>query len=182
MKRILLLCLLMGCSRHQTSQSDSLSSIQFMDRNGFSETISTKDRLANYEKVDFSKPQPYQKVLRVFVKSQDGVSQSKVTTYHPNGQLWQLLEVENGRAHGLFNEWHSNGKLKLEAQVIEGTPDVHEMAQISWVFEGISKAWDDEGNLLAEISYQKGELEGPSIFYHPNGVVEKKIVYHKDLI
>lgn len=179
----ILLILLSACAyRGNHDQSDTVVSMQLMDRNGFSETISAKDRLSNYEKVDFLTPQPYQKVLRVFGRTESGKSTSKITTYHPNGQLWQYLEVADGRAHGIYQEWHSNGKKKLEAFVIEGTPDLTEMAQMTWLFEDKSYVWDEDGQMVAEISYEKGSLEGKAFYYHPNGQLSKEIPYHKDEI
>src|SRR3989339_1387660 len=95
-----ILCILLSscASRSQSSKDPTLVSIQVIDRNGFSETISTKDRLARYETTDFSQPQPYQKVLRVFSKNEEGKNPSIITSYHSNGHLWQYLEISNGRA------------------------------------------------------------------------------------
>ncbi len=42
--------------------STTLSSINIIDRNGISETVSSKDRLKKYEEVDWLAPQPYEKV------------------------------------------------------------------------------------------------------------------------
>ncbi len=64
---ILLLCLLCGCgSRNSSDKSDAVVSMQIIDRNGFTETISNKERISSFETTDFLTPQPYQKVLRVF--------------------------------------------------------------------------------------------------------------------
>lgn len=169
-------------SRGSQNNPDAVVSMQIIDRNGFSETISAKERLANYDKTDFLKEQPYQKVLRVFGRGDSGKSTSKITTYHANGQLWQYLEVADGRAHGKYREWHPNGKIKLETVVIEGTPDVTEMAQVTWLFDDKSHVWDEEGNLIAEITYEKGLLEGPAFYYHANGQLSEEIPYHKDAI
>ena len=105
MKKFLLLTLILcGCATKSAQNSNDLTTIQIMNRNGFSETISAKERLGKYEKTDFLAPQPYQKVVRVFGKAGHGNTESKITTYHPNGQPWQYLEIENGRAHGKFIE------------------------------------------------------------------------------
>ncbi len=111
---LFLILILTGCVS-KTAQNSDLVTIQTLDRNGFSETVSAKERLGKYEKTDFLTSQPYQKVVRVYGKSSQGKTSSKVTTYHSNGQPWQYLEVENGRAHGKFLEWHPNGQLKIEA-------------------------------------------------------------------
>ncbi len=177
---LLLLVILCGCASRTAKNENSIASLQILDRNGFSETISAEERLKNYQNIDFLSPQPYQKVLRVFHKTAKETSRSAVTTYHSNGQLWQYLEIENGRAHGLFREWHPNGKLRLEVYVIEGTADINEAAQLGWIFDGESHVWNDEGNLLAKINYTKGSLEGLALHYYPNGKIEKEIPYVKN--
>lgn len=177
-----LVLLLTGCASKAVQNSNDLSTIQILDRNGFSETISAKERLNKYENTDFLTPQPYQKVVRVFGKSSQGKTSSKITTYHTNGQPWQYLEVENGRAHGKFVEWHPSGQVKIEAFVIEGTPDLSELAQATWFFEGLCQVYDEQAHLIAKIFYDKGLLEGASFYYHPNGTLEKEIPYHKNEI
>jgi antitoxin component YwqK of YwqJK toxin-antitoxin module len=177
---LFIILILTGCASKTAQNSDDLVTIQTLDRNGFSETISAKERLGKYEKTDFLTPQPYQKVVRVYGKSSQGKTNSKVTSYHTNGQPWQYLEVENGRAHGKFLEWHPNGQIKVEATVIEGTPDLSEVAQLTWFFEGLCQVFDEQAHLTAKIFYEKGLLEGTSLYFHPNGTLSKEIPYHKD--
>lgn len=183
MRKIILfisLALLCSCaSRTPSDKSDSLVSMQVIDRNGFTETISNKERLSNYKSVDFSTPQPYQKVLRIFGRNPAGQSSSKITSYHDNGHLWQYLEVVDGRAHGIYQEWFPNGRIKIEAHLIEGMADIHDLAQTTWVFEGTSKVWDDQGNPAAEFSYEKGLLHNPAKYFFPNGKLQKLIPYHQ---
>ncbi len=180
----LLICLglLTGCGNYQTEHQDKLTSIQVLDRNGFKETISSVDRLSMYEKTNFLAPQPYEKVTRMFGRSENGKTISKLTTYHENGEVWQYLEVVNGRACGIYREWHDNGNPRLDVVVIEGLGDLSENAQKGWVFDGISKVWDSAGRLQAEIYYEKGKLQGNSYYYHPNGIVGKVIPYEIDRI
>ncbi len=188
--RIAMKCLLLSisllfltsCFHPGAVKENQILSMQIIDRNGFSETISSKDRLSSFETTDFCVPQPYQKVVRIFGKSSSGNQHSKITSYHPNGQLYQYLDVLNNRAHGYFREWHPNGVKKIECYVIEGTPDINELAQTSWVFDQKSFVWDEDANLIAEINYDKGSLEGLSSYYHPNGQLEKSIPYQKNLI
>lgn len=172
-----------SCS-HKTKDSDeiSLMSIQVIDRNGFTETISAKDRLIKYQKVDFCDPQPYQKVLRVFSKNKEGQSSSAITSYHPNGLVWQFLEIVDGRAKGKYKEWHLNGKLKMELTIIEGMAELSEDATASWVFEGKNTIWDEAGAIIAEILYEKGMLHGASLYYYPNGCLKKFVSYNQDKI
>lgn len=175
MKYVLLLVLLAGCASKTAQDETPLTSVQVMDRNGFAETVSSKDRLATFNKIDFLTPQPYQKVLRVYNKDLTGKTRSIITSYHDNGLIWQSLEVVDGRAHGNYKEWHANGKIKLEASIIEGIADLHETAQASWIFEGPSNVWDEEGNKIAEIPYEKGVLQGISHYYYTDGALWKEV-------
>jgi antitoxin component YwqK of YwqJK toxin-antitoxin module len=177
---LFLVLILTGCASKAAQNTNDMATIQILDRNGFSETISAKERLGKYENTDFLTPQPYQKVVRIYGKSSQGKTTSKITTYHTNGQPWQYLEVENGRAHGKFIEWHPNGQVKVEGFVIEGTPDISEMAQLTWFFEGLCLVYDEQAHLSAKIYYDKGLLEGTSLYYHPDGTLHKEIPYHKD--
>jgi len=177
---LFLLPLFTGC--RNSDHSSGVVSMQMIDRNGFSETISNSDRLNKYETVDFLTSQPYQKVLRVYKKDKEGKSPSKLTSYHPNGGVWQYLEAVDGRAHGRFIEWHANGKVKIQAIVIEGMADLNETAQKSWLFDQECTVWDEEGNLQASFFYDKGLLEGLSKYYYPSGKIEKTIPYTKNVI
>ena len=177
MRKLWLLLLLASCAHRY----DEMTSIQLLDRNGFSETISVKDRLANYEKTDFTAPQPYQKVVRVYGKG-GATPSSVITTYHPNGQLHQKLEVVSGRAHGPYMEWFPSGNLKIEAFVIEGTPDVSEAAQMTWLFEGECKVFDEAGSLIATLPYTKGTLEGTSLYYFSSGKLMKEVPYKNNVL
>lgn len=176
---VLLLTLAAGCVS-TTSRSDgapSLSSINIVDRNGLTQTISSKDRLGQYERVDFLKPSPYQKVTRVYERNLQGDVCARLTSYHPNGQIKQYLEVVNSRAFGLYQEWHTNGQLKLEAEVIGGAGDIDPASQLGWLFEGRCYAWDEQGHLTADIPYRKGVLSGPAFYYHANGQQSKCLSY-----
>lgn len=179
----ILLLFLCSCShKAKKEEGPTLVSIQIIDRNGFAETVSAKDRLARYQKVDFLNPQPYQKVLRVFKKDGTGKSPSAITSYHSNGHIWQSLEVLDGRAHGTYTEWYPNGHLKMQINLIEGMAELSERAFASWVFEGKNTIWDEQGFLVAEILYEKGVLEGPSTYYYKNGQIKKQIPYTQDKI
>lgn len=177
---ILLTVVLTCCSPKQ--QESKLVSLNFIDREGTSETITSTERLKKYEKADFLANQPYQKVLRVYSRNAQGENPAFVTSYHPNGQLHQYLEILNGRAFGTYKEWHSNGQKKIEATVIGGEADVTTAAQKSWLFDGTCYVWDEQGNIQAEIPYTKGVLEGFSTYYHSNGKVAKSIPFTNNQI
>jgi antitoxin component YwqK of YwqJK toxin-antitoxin module len=159
-----------------------LVSLNLIDRDGMSETITSSERLKKYENADFLGAQPYQKVLRVYNRNAKGENPAFITSYHPNGQLYQYLEVLNGRAFGSYKEWYSNGHQKIAATVIGGEADVTTAAEKTWLFEDISLVWDEQGYLQAEIPYSKGILEGISTYYHPNGKIAKSIPFTNNQI
>lgn len=159
-----------------------LTSIHIIDRNGFAETISSKDRIDQFQNIDFLQPQPYQKVLLVYGRDSAGNIRSVVTTYYQNGNPKQFLEVLNGRANGTYSEWHENGRSSLATCVIGGMPDVSTAAEKSWVFHGTCCAWNEDGNLIAEIMYDQGVLQGISTYYHANSQIWKRIPFEKDQI
>lgn len=174
------LLLFSACNRKEPNPPQ-LVSVQFVDRNGFSETISNKERLDRYKNADFLSPQPYTKVVRLFERDKEGKISSAVTSYHENGELWQYLEVVNGRAHGAYKEWYANGNLKIQSYVMEGRGDISQECMESWVFDKESLIYDENGNSLARFFYDKGMLSGKATYYHPNGKVKKITTYEQDL-
>jgi len=171
---------LAGCTYSPDHLDQKITSINIIDHNGLSETINAKERLTVFDKTDFLAPQPYQKVLRVYGRQKNGDVRSCITSYHPNGQVKQYLEAINNRASGIYREWFPNGTLKVEAYVIGGVADINTHAEQSWLFDGMNTAWDENGALVAEIRYVKGDLEGDAIYYHPNGQVWKVCPFSKN--
>jgi len=172
-----------GPNRYYQQQQDScLTSINIVDRNGLTETINNQERLELYKNVNFLQPQPYQKVLRIYSRDNQGNIPARITSYHQNGYPNKYLEVINSRACGIYKEWYANGNQKIEAFVIEGTADVVDGSERTWVFDGLSQAWNDCGQLEASIFYVKGNLEGVATYYHSNGCVWKSIPYFNNLV
>ncbi|MGE3953989.1 MAG: toxin-antitoxin system YwqK family antitoxin [Parachlamydiales bacterium] len=176
MRVCLLLLLCFACTRLPPEQQ--LTSVSIIDQNGMSQTVQSKERLSRYARVNFEAGGPYQKVLRVYGRDGEGHVRSRITGYHPNGQPRQALEVVDGRAFGSYKEWHTNGQLKLVAVVVGGSADIDDQSVASYLFDGVSRAWDEGGNLLAEIPYWKGELHGLSTYYYPSGKVWKEIPFY----
>lgn len=152
---------------------EQLIRVHVVDHNNLSETITNNEKVKDFAKRDFLGPQPYKKVLRVFEKRKDGSTKSIVTSYYENGQIRQYLECLNGRACGLYSEWYSSGKKKAKSRVIAGQGDLGETSPLTWSFEGISEAWNEEGTLLARVSYQKGRLHGLSETFYSSGAKER---------
>lgn len=181
-----LLCMLLvtftGAKKFPKKRLLPLTSIHIVDRNGFEETISNKERVKQFQKMDFLQQQPYQKVLRIYARDSRGNIRSVVTTYHENSNPKQFLEVLNARANGTYQEWHENGLISLSTRVIGGAPDVTSLSEKTWIFDGPSSAWDENGNLIAEITYNQGVLEGVSKYYHPSGKLWKTIPYCKNQV
>jgi len=164
---------LASCGHIDTT--NTIVAIQIQDRNGLTETISSPERLKNYDETDFLDPQPYKKVLRIY--RGQGKNNSKITTYHPNGVVWQYLEAEELRAFGSYREWHPNGQLHIEATVIGGTADVSPNAQKDWLFHGVSQVFSEQGLLIASMPYRQGMLEGVSSYFYASGELEKELPY-----
>jgi antitoxin component YwqK of YwqJK toxin-antitoxin module len=72
--------------------------------------------------------------------------------------------------------------MKMELLVIEGFADLQESAKRTWVFDGVCQVWDEDGQLIAKISYEKGMLDSPSLYYYPSGALKKQIPYHRGQI
>lgn len=179
----LLVLSLYGCTRPSSDDlKPHLTCLHIIDQNGFTETIASKDRLENYKNIDFSLPQPYQKVMQVFSKDIEGIQKSIITSYHPNGYLRQYLEISNNRAFGKYQEWNSNGTLKIDSNVIGGVADLSPEAEKSFVFDGISKAYDKEGRIAAIVKYNRGDLEGNYTTYHSNGNIATSYSYKNNLL
>jgi antitoxin component YwqK of YwqJK toxin-antitoxin module len=174
------LALLAACA--QTIMGPRLTRVHIIDRNGLSEIISNRERLNRYDSVDFSRPQPYEQVTRSYSPDETGHVHGQITAYYSNGQLKQSLDLVDGRANGWYQEWHSNGQLRVRCMVVGGTADLAPHAQASWLFDGLSEAWDQEGHLIGAILYDKGKLEGLSIQYHPNGQIAQQSTFHNGLI
>jgi len=182
----LLLCFMLvafiGAKRTQSRKPRvlPLTSVHIVDRNGFAETISNKDRLRQYQNVNFLSQQPYQKVLRIYARDSRGNIRSAVTTYHDNGNPKQFLEILNGRANGNYCEWHENGNMSILSNVINGVADVTTIAEKSWLFHGPCFAWNDDGKQIAEVNYTQGSLEGIATYFHPTGQIWKSLPYSKN--
>ncbi len=163
-----------------SNKNQQLTSINIIDRSGLSETICNQEKLKKFNNINFLAPQQYQKVLRTY-KTKKGLSFAILTSYHPNGQVKQYLEIQNNRAFGQYYEWFANGKQKIKAFIVGGLADLNASAETSWLFHGENFAYNSDGQLIAQINYKKGVLEGTSTYFHPNGMIWKKQFFKNNL-
>ena len=175
---VLIALFLAGCQPPPVAQDPSvpfaiikepLTRVNIVDHSNLSETITNPDRLKELTKRNFLDPQPYQKVARVFARNKEGSARSIITSYYENGQIRQYLECINGRACGVYEEWHSNGQKKLVAHVVAGQADISEKAMTSWSFDGECTAWDEQGSVSAIFTYKQGPLSGLTTTFYSTG-------------
>ena len=185
---LLLIGCLASCQAERSAQDalfvkagEPLVRVNFIDHNGLSETITSGERLKELSQRNFLDPQPYCKVLRAYGRGSDGSVRMLVTSYYDNGQIRQYLECVNGRACGLYEEWHTNGLKKLQARVLSGQVDLDEKAFPTWSFDGDCVAWDEEGRRAAVFRYHRGVLHGLSETFYPSGAVEETMNYERGL-
>jgi len=95
-----------------------------------------------------------------------------ITSYHPNGQIYQYLETKGPYASGAYREWHPSGQKKIEAYVVSGKADLDTASACTWVFDGPSRVWSTSGELEAEMTYDKGRLSGLMTTYYPAGMLK----------
>lgn len=183
MKKITLpLCivLLTGCTGNFQCDTPDITCINLLDREGFSTTVHSIDRLQQYAGIDFLAPQAYQRAMVIYQRDAQGDIASFITSYFPNGQVKQYLDVVNSRANGNYSEWHENGYLKLECTVVGGEADLTPEAMRNWLFDDTCQAWDACGNLVASIQYQMGALEGLSLYFYPDGTVKRRTPFSQN--
>lgn len=181
MKKIWFLLLfpliLTSCSKND---DQGLTKVHLTNQKGFVETVTNKERLKEFENENALLHQPHKKIARVYKKGLE--NRTVITTYHPNGQIYQLLESVGNKAYGNYKEWYPTGILKIQAFVIKGIPDIDISGQNSWAFEGKNEAFDQEGKLAASFNYLNGELMGDSIVYYPSGKIKEIKPYQNNLL
>jgi antitoxin component YwqK of YwqJK toxin-antitoxin module len=160
------------------AQDGNLVHLQIVDRNGFTKTVTDSEQIKKYDVKDLKAPSPHQKIVRIYDKKKGGI----ITLYHKNGFVHQYLEIKDGRANGIYEEYYVSGVLKIKAKVIEGIADLTDEAKTSWVFDGKSCVYDENGNIFASIPYQNGEQVGVAEYYFPSGKIKAKEPYSRGKI
>jgi antitoxin component YwqK of YwqJK toxin-antitoxin module len=176
--RVVLLLLLIA-SLPVAGRSGQLTSLVLEDHHGLHEKVTARDRLTNYQKLNWLTPQPYRKVVRTYARGRDGAVGSFITTYHPTGQLKQYLQIVDGRAQGCFCEWYADGALKIASTLVGGPPEIGEEAAEHYLFDGVTEAFHGDGQLAARLPYSAGQLEGVATYYHPDGSPREVITYEQ---
>lgn len=177
----LVMLLSTSCNR-SLGGPQKLSRMLIIDQNGVSETISDPKRLKKYQATAFEGHQPYQKVIRYFEGKGPGDKVAIGSTYYPNGQIHQYLEGKNSRAFGAYRQWYPHGQLKVEAHVIAGVLDFQDQAAETWIFDGPSTVYSEEGNVIAKINYSKGLLQGTQETYDECNVLIKRECYDQGVL
>lgn len=156
-----------------------LATLHLMDAQGMTQTYSSKERLRSFAGINPLHPQPYHQVIYQYKNSVDE-QLAILVRYYPSGRPMQLLTSYAGSARGWYCEWFEDGQLHLKARIVGGRADFSESSQQSWIFDGESYAFDEEGSLEAKISYENGRKEGKSIWYHEGGEVWQEAFYVTD--
>lgn len=172
---LLLSSLLTSCS--SLSHNQRLHNIHLIDQSDMVQMITDQARLRQWERRDFTTSQPYKKVMRTFERDNRGRQLGLITSYHPNGQLMQLLQISDGRAFGDYREYFESGQLRLSAQVAGGTADLTPQAQAGWLFEGVCTAFRADGQRAGQMVYRKGLREGLEQHFWPTGALHRQLPF-----
>lgn len=154
----------------------TLSSVHIVDSNGMTQTHSIKERLRSFVRLNPLENQPY-KQLTLLYKSKRSEPMGILASYYPNGNIMQLLTTFNGSARGIYCEWHDNGQLSLKGRVVGGKPILGEVAQDEYLFDGTCYAWNQHGEIVAQIEYDGGKRNGDYITYHAPNKLWYKATY-----
>jgi len=109
----------------------------------------------------------------------DGEKLLKEKVYNEEGKLVEIVNyLSNGlnsilyfdreeveKRSGMAITYHNNGKVQSQKYYVEG--------KIHWQ----EKIFDENGNLIEFISYEKGGKKGPYILYDENGNKIKELIY-----
>ncbi|UOQ72433.1 tetratricopeptide repeat protein [Hymenobacter cellulosilyticus] len=127
------------------------------------------------------------------VFSAAGVRNGTWKSFFPDGKVRLVKNYDaEGKLHGAYLEYHDNGTLSIEGNYVHGEP------------EGVAKLYRYCGSVYEARPYQKGEIdgetvylaadgktegrtayragkkEGPATTYYPNGVLEAEYTYVAD--
>jgi len=76
----------------------------------------------------------------------NGWRQGKWIAYYESGKIWSVGFFEKGLKNGSSNVYYENGQIRYTKNYIND------------VSEGLWSFYDDKGNLLGEVMYEKGQM------------------------
>ncbi len=102
---------------------------------------------------------------------------------YPNEVLSESIQFRNGKKHGLFKKWYSNGQISFEGTYKDGRLDGKvttwwkdgtirsEANYVSGVLSGVQKQWYSSGSLFKQLTYVDGKEEGLQKAWRENGKI-----------
>ena len=92
-------------------------------------------------------------------KRKDGLGES----FHWNGELWNRVNIKDGKMDGIWEEYHDNGQLASKVLMVDGEA------------EGLWEVFYKNGKLYYSGNYINGiSSDGLWEFFHPNGSIRFK--------
>ena len=119
---------------------------------GPSRTVEYKDGLKHGMEKEYARAQKFDEKLR--------------RTVHLNVPVTEIPWVK-GKIHGTQRILHPNGKLRSEIQYEQGIP------------KGVSRTFDDKGNLTKVIPYAEGKMHGEVKDFWPKGKLKRLVQYNR---
>ena len=108
-----------------------------------------------------------------------------------NGKKLYLGEIIEGKKHGIWIEFYSNGRKKKEINFLNGLMNG---PYTIWYKNGVKGEfgfyknnkkdkmlvkWDQKGNKSSSITFKQGLFHGKIIFYKPDGDTKYEGIYHE---
>ncbi len=119
----------------------------------------------------------------------DGVQHGPSHSYYSEGARLAQATFEHGRLTGAYQEWHPNGRLKLEGHYRSDEkdgkfaafyPDGTKKWEEGWragVQHGPARSWHPNGNAMGDMSFTEGRLHGPARTWYSSGQIQAEGVF-----
>lgn len=104
----------------------------------------------------------------IYVEGEDKPYTGIFVEKYSNGNLEEILEIENGIIHGENKRYYPSGQLSYIVMFKNGQE------------EGESKSYYENGKLWSEVFYKNGKIEGFERTYHENGQLWSETEYKDD--
>ena len=108
-------------------------------------------------------------------------------------ELKYVARFKNGKIHGVYKEYYSNGKIKAKREYTHGIANgadifyyengaIRHSLQVlnGELRDGEQIEWYDNGQVRSKYTLINGKAEGDMVFYHKNGMIETKGKYLND--